>query len=129
MSKYTAKYTPEESACYAASVEHAISERLERRSQALERDTALRRLAKSSLWYQELGGRPPREVISEARAKDGAPTARAANSTPSSSAGAERLGAVLTTPDSGSNWTPYQQMGLLAPRQMGILEPEAETTE
>ena len=30
LSQYTAKYTPEESACYAASVRHAIDERLER---------------------------------------------------------------------------------------------------
>ena len=62
MSLFTAMYTPEESACYAASVKHAVSERLERRPQVLAKDTALRQLAKSSRWYGQFGGKPPREV-------------------------------------------------------------------
>merc|ERR1712113_308522 len=87
LSLFTAMYTPEEGICYAMSAKYAILERLERRPQAMERSTALRRLAERSTWRRELGSKPPREVVLEDRARAGVRTADATVGTPSSRAG------------------------------------------
>ena len=112
MSLFTAMYTPEESACYAASVMHSVSESLERKPRVLEKETALRSLARKSKWYAQFCGKPPREIGVAPEDQ----SAVATKGTWSSSAGVEGSGPTTLESDEESRAEEpeaYQKMSLL----------------
>ena len=143
LSKFTARYTDEEAASYAACVSRAVDERLERSPRKMETDAQLRKLAMRSRWHRELQGKPPREVGVDVtdQGPDGSTnrawSSKATRGSPSSSAG-DRLGPIAggDVPSSSAGTRPEstEEGGEPQPdveddsphRKIGLLELAAE---
>ena len=122
LSRFTARYTAEEAASYAAEANYAVDNRFERKPTRTAELTDLGKLAKKSKWYKELQGRPPHEVgaggpINKGYRQDSwSRPDRATKGTPSSKAGglvSGGLGTVRETdPEDEELTKPYATLAL-----------------